>query len=170
MKLNIENALEQTGDIFHAELEGALHDESLPDDCVFACPVSVSLDYTLSDDGLFVWGRLKADLTAICARCLKELGYTVETEFSEVFKKEANEDDEEYPYDGENVVLDKMLEDKISLALPVRFLCSEDCKGLCPECGADLNEGDCGCANKSETDETSPFAGLKGLFDDTREV
>jgi uncharacterized protein len=51
----------------------------------------------------------------------------------------------------------------ISLALPVKPLCREDCAGLCPRCGADRNETACGC---TETVRSSPFAALAALRDE----
>ena len=165
MKLDIESAKKNPGDICHAEFEEQLNNDCLPYGCSFDGPAKVSVDYTLSDEGLFVWGKLNALIGASCARCLKNIKYPVETEFSEVFKEIADEDDEAYIYTGEELSLDKMLEDRIILVLPVRFLCSEDCKGLCPRCGADLNEGPCGCKDEEEPSGDSPFSGLKGLFE-----
>ena len=60
----------------------------------------------------------------------------------------------------------------ILMETPYVVLCREDCKGLCPHCGANLNEGDCGCAEQMESVEaaTGPFAALAGLnFDDEGE-
>ena len=165
MKLDIELAQKNAGDIYHADLEGLLDSNSLPYGCKYMGPAKVSVDYTFSEDGLFVWGKVNAEISAPCARCLKDVNYPVETEFSEVFKDAPDEDDEAYVYSGEFAELDKVLEDRILLVLPVRFLCSEDCKGLCQYCGADLNDGDCGCKGKQDPTEDSPFSGLKGLFE-----
>lgn len=58
--------------------------------------------------------------------------------------------------------LDEAVRCFVSLSLPTRFLCKDDCKGLCPKCGKDLNSGDCGC----DTRETDPrWAALKDYFD-----
>lgn len=165
MKLNIEQAQKNAGDIYQAEFEGTLDDNSLPYGCRYAETVKASAQYTFSEDGLFVWGKVRTAVNAPCARCLKNVTYPVETEFSEVFKDAPDGDDETYIYSGGEAELTKMLEDRILLVLPVRFLCSEDCKGLCPHCGANLNDGDCGCGDKNEIVEDGPFSGLKGLFE-----
>ncbi len=165
MKISIELAKKNAGEIYHAELEGSLDDNSLPYGCAYDGEVEASVDYTFSEEGLFVWGKIAAKIAASCARCLKNIIYPVETEFSEVFKSAPDGDDETYVYEGDFAELDKMLGDRINLVLPVRFLCSEDCKGLCSKCGADLNDGDCGCSRDAEIMEKSPFSQLKGLFE-----
>jgi uncharacterized protein len=63
-------------------------------------------------------------------------------------------------YRGSEIQLDSVCLEMISLALPVKPLCRDDCAGLCPRCGADRNETPCGC---SETAPNSPFAVLAAL-------
>ena len=166
MVLDIEKALENAGAIFHADLSEEISSENLPTDCEFADAVKLSVDYTITDDGLLIWGKLAASIKASCARCLNEIIYPVEAELSEVYKEHSADEDDAYPFEGEQVVLDKMVTDQILLKLPVRFLCSEDCKGLCPICGKNLNDGDCNCdQGTEEIPANNPFSGLKGLFD-----
>jgi DUF177 domain-containing protein len=52
-------------------------------------------------------------------------------------------------YDGEEVDLTPLIREQTLLALPTRPLCREDCRGLCPRCGANLNQGDCGCPTEA---------------------
>jgi uncharacterized protein len=63
-------------------------------------------------------------------------------------------------YHNEKFDLGEIVGEEITLALPIRFLCQEDCKGLCPNCGKNLNKGDCSCSGH---DEFSPFSALKNL-------
>jgi len=63
-------------------------------------------------------------------------------------------------YEGEEIEIGEALRDSILLALPVKPLCRENCKGLCSRCGQDLNLGDCGCP---EEERFSRWKGLKGL-------
>jgi uncharacterized protein len=63
-------------------------------------------------------------------------------------------------FDGEAIDVDEIVKEQILLAVPTRMLCREDCKGICPECGADKNTGECNCV----TDEIDPrWAALKDL-------
>ena len=63
-------------------------------------------------------------------------------------------------YRGKEIVIDSYLAEVVALAIPVQPLCRDECAGLCPECGANRNEADCGC---SETKPISPFAVLASL-------
>lgn len=56
------------------------------------------------------------------------------------------------PFDGKTIDLDPIVREQVLLALPVTVLCREDCKGLCPTCGQDLNEKDCGHSEKKDID------------------
>ncbi len=56
------------------------------------------------------------------------------------------------PFDGKTIDLDPIVREQVLLALPVAVLCREDCKGLCTQCGQDLNEKDCGHAGKKDID------------------
>jgi uncharacterized protein len=91
--------------------------------------------------------------------------YTVKYDFTEYYKK--SPDDLQYALKGDTIELDKMLSDNFILNLPIRFLCKEQCKGLCQRCGKNLNEGGCDCAGLP--DEASPFYELKS-FTDNEEV
>jgi uncharacterized protein len=64
---------------------------------------------------------------------------------------ELNEIDAE-PFDGKTIDLDPIVREQVLLALPVTVLCRDDCKGLCPTCGQDLNERDCGHSEKQQID------------------
>jgi uncharacterized protein len=64
-------------------------------------------------------------------------------------------------FDGYAIDVDEIVKEQILLAVPTRMLCREDCKGICPECGADRNKGDCNCT----TNDTDPrWAALKNLI------
>lgn len=69
-----------------------------------------------------------------------------------VNKLNDEEDFEDYiVIEGDELDLDELIYSDIILLTPTKFLCKEDCKGLCPTCGKNLNEGDCACA-KQQTD------------------
>ena len=84
-----------------------------------------------------------------CDRCLKEFPLEIPFEISRKADASKSVDDEGeevlfFP-DDSSVDIDLLIEDEVLLNLPVRTLCREDCKGLCPVCGKDLNRGACGC-------------------------
>ena len=111
---------------------------------VFNGPVKVTGEAELlSKSGVFVRAEVAVSLAGACSRCLAE------TENAYVFQLEeefvSGESEELYTYQNDILDLTKAVTDRILLDLPMAFLCREDCTGLCPVCGADLNEGDCGC-------------------------
>ena len=90
-----------------------------------------------------VEGEITFTLKGECTRCLKAVEKTFVVEFAESFGTEDG-----YPVVNGKIGLTKMVEDIIIMNTPVTFLCSDDCKGLCPECGANLNDGACKCNKK----------------------
>ena len=118
----------------------------------------------------FCQGRVKARLTLECARCLTEFEKKVNTHINFVVcsKDEADQyrdgDDEEYVcFEGNDLQVNivEPVRQVMVLALPMKPLCREDCRGLCSRCGADLNRKQCDCNNET----TDPrWDGLKGLI------
>lgn len=122
-------------------------------------PVNVELSYYRAGTELFFRGELKAATVATCARCAEEFSAPSGRSFRYVLaprsmagdgKGDLRAEDLEFSfYDGEEVNLSPLIREQMLLALPTRPLCREDCRGLCPHCGANLNERDCGCETKS---------------------
>jgi uncharacterized protein len=111
-----------------------------------------SADLTLDsvDGGIEVAGTVLAPWEGECRRCLKPVSGTVGAEVREVYRprppgEPPDQDEETYPLSGELLDLRPLVRDAILLELPIAPLCGEDCEGLCPTCGADLNDGPCGC-------------------------
>lgn len=90
-----------------------------------------------------------------CARCLKSLSRSFETSFERtvveagalVNTSEEDADDYIETVDG-MLDLETAAAEQLMMEFPMKELCSEECKGLCPKCGHDLNDGDCGCPKK----------------------
>src|SRR6202022_3877091 len=104
-------------------------------------------------------GELHTRLKAACDRCLKPVMLPIHTEFAERFvpavswraeqQHELQEEDLNLAvFDGEAIELDDLVREEILLAVPAHVLCREDCKGLCPVCGIDRNQGGCQCEKK----------------------
>lgn len=106
----------------------------------------------VSDGGKYfvVRGRLECQRTFTCDRCLTVSTEKISSDFAEEFDKSAAVDD--------LIDVTELLRDELLLSLPMKNLCKADCKGLCPVCGANLNESDCGC-DKSVVNPK--FAALK---------
>jgi len=114
-------------------------------------------------DGLLVRATLTAQLRVSCARCLVALTERVEADVVELFTAAADPDaDSEpgYTYADGVLDLDALLRDALVPAVPLRSLCSEECRGLCPQCGTNRNDAACDC---SDTLTDSRWAALEGL-------
>ena len=163
--------LEETGS-YH-ELEGVLPLEQIRRGYqIFQLDAGVSYQIELSNtgEGVLLRGFAKAAGTSECARCLEDATFAVEGEVEAYFilkpdEQELGESNDEFiavEPDG-MVDLTAPITAAIIYELPQVLFCREDCAGLCPRCGANLNSESCDCAEKPDPD--SPFAVLKGLVD-----
>ena len=113
--------------------------------------------------GLIVQGKFSGDATLECVRCLKAFSHSLEWEFTELYafsKKSVSETGLLLPDDA-HIDLAPLLREYALLEVPIKPLHDPDCKGLCIECGQDLNLKDCG---HSQLTDDSPFAALKDLL------
>ncbi len=128
----------------------------------------VKADVWVSGDKAFLEGTLEADLTAGCSRCLKEFTRHLNIDFKETFilregiyskddpAELASEAANQLIVHGDYLYLDEYLRQVLLLALGYRSLCREDCRGICPVCGTDLNSGNCGCVPDEKKEEIDP--------------
>jgi uncharacterized protein len=80
-----------------------------------------------------------------CRRCMAPLDGALVTDVRELFRRGGGEDDGTYPLAEDHINIRDMVLDALFVALPVLPLCREDCRGICPRCGTDLNDAACGC-------------------------
>lgn len=154
-----------------------------PDLYSFAEPLAWQVDITNTGDALLVTGTVEGQATTSCARCLApvELPLTGEIEGyfltgGEDAKAPDDLDEDEFdhlPEDGA-INLTELVCAALLVEVPFVPLCDEECKGLCLTCGANLNEGPCGCAAPEQDPDfelaKNPFAALKGYsFEDSEQ-
>lgn len=121
-------------------------------------------------------GTIRASAEVDCDRCLKAVTIPVKIDFDVTYvpledyrssgaAAELQEDDLSLAvFDGEAIDVDELVREQLLLALPARALCREECKGLCPNCGADRNtDAVCACEQK---DIDPRWAGLKAVISD----
>ena len=132
-------------------------------------PLAFSGTATRSDEDIFVRGRLAGMLHAQCSRCLKDMDVPVDVELDSMFVPHEDEEESEEEteadeavsyYDGEVIDLSREVRDLFLVSLSIKPICRPQCKGLCSQCGADLNEGPCRCGRQTGP---SPFDALKDL-------
>lgn len=94
--------------------------------------------------GVVARGEVVAPWEGDCRRCLASVSGELHCHVTEVFER-SPDPEQTYPLAGDQLDLEPLARDAVVLELPLAPLCSEGCLGLCPTCGADLNEGACGC-------------------------
>ena len=135
-------------------------------------PVELSMDVEKAPGDAFrVSGRVRARLELQCGRCLEEfelpvdarfeLRYVAQSDAAAEAEREILEEDLTTAFfsDGMLDVLD-LLREQFQLALPMKPLCAEACRGICPECGANLNGADCACKPVWEDPRLAPLKAL----------
>jgi uncharacterized protein len=147
-------------------------EETVTFDNVYS-PVRAKLKIQKVGAEVVVNGNIKADIQMQCSRCLKDfkkdISFPVEAVFHPVEQLEGEEHREIKAeelnmgfYSKDELDLTDLVKEQIMLNLPMKPLCNDFCKGICLQCGADLNAGACGCTVR---DIDSRLVGLKKLLD-----
>jgi uncharacterized protein len=173
MKIQVSQIREDEGlRVQHLYQKG--EPELVGDDARISGPTRVELVATRDGDQVKLAGQLATDVQIECDRCLAPVAVAVDQSFDLLYipasasrtpeeSELADDDLSAAPYEGDLIDLDDVVREQVELAIPMARLCGEECKGLCPECGANLNEGDCGCS----TEQIDPrWAALKSLKSD----
>lgn len=148
--------------------------DAKPDLYRFAHPVRFDVMVSNTGEALLVTGTVEGTGATACARCQEDFDIDVRGDVEGYFLlpdspvPESLEEDE-YGRLGEDNTIDlvPLLEAAIRMDLPLVPLCQPDCKGICPDCGQNLNEGTCDCASKraarhaADAASANPFAVLK---------
>ena len=144
-------------------------------ECEFIEPLKIRVRAFRIRELFEVEGTFQTRVRLTCSRCLKDFDTSVKSEFELTYTKElatitetSVEEEVELRvedigliyFQGEEINLREGIQEQVVMAFPLRFLCAEACKGLCTHCGADLNQGDCGCKIEPTTNK---FAALKDL-------
>lgn len=106
-------------------------------------------------------------MTVHCARCMKSVEVDIDFDIDEDFMQEGAEmSDEEdiIVFSGYNIEISEVVANSFFMNVPGKYLCSEDCRGLCPDCGQNLNEGECKCAEERIDPR---WEALKKIMDNT---
>ena len=121
-------------------------------------------------------GEVDASPVLECSRCLKSFRQDIVGNFSIIARQlkkgetipvysddDRNEDEDDLIYvahDEDSIDITKFVHDALLLSIPLKPVCSEDCKGLCPVCGNNLNESECGCNRESNDPRWQALSGI----------
>lgn len=145
MIIDVSGILKEFGGRVNIDSELDINDGSV----VFDGPVKIKGCIYNNGQSLTFKADCALTLKTQCARCLRDIDADVEFEIDEILVQDDGEtvtDDEDVIlFEGYTVEIDDIVLNSFLLNTSMKYLCREDCKGLCVNCGADLNEGDCGC-------------------------
>ncbi|MDP4858084.1 MAG: DUF177 domain-containing protein [Desulfobacterales bacterium] len=144
-------------------------------ECVFLMPLTIDLRIRRIGQLFEATGRFETRVRLLCSRCLADYETPLAADFILSFSREQPEaaDPSQHAeielgaeeiglilFHGEEIDLRDAVQEEVLMAVPMKTLCRPECKGLCPQCGTDLNQDDCGCERKTINPK---FAVLKGL-------
>lgn len=173
MRLDITRGIQRKGFEVPFDLAEAWGEDRWNGDAIsFERPVTFSGTYMLAGETVVLRGVARATVRSRCARCLApaltDVSAAVEEAFTRDEERASDPADDQYRYSGHVLELTDAVRTALLLELPSRILCKEDCKGLCPVCGQDLNVKTCSC--RREFEGRKPFSALASLLDEDEEV
>jgi uncharacterized protein len=134
-------------------------------------PVDLDVDIFKDKEKFRLEGTVRTELELPCSRCLEPFRFPVDASFEQRFlpasemigghEREMQDEDIDISYyRDDRIDLNELLREQFYLALPMKPLCRDDCKGLCAQCGTNLNTGACSCAAGWEDPRLAPLKGL----------
>jgi DUF177 domain-containing protein len=141
-------------------------------DYTIVAPVALEFEIHKDKERFRLNGRAQTTLELPCSRCLEpfrmpvdasfDVRYLPQSEMAGDEEREIEEDDLETSYYRDDQIdVNELLREQFYLALPMKPLCSDDCKGLCPQCGTNLNTGRCECGAEWEDPRMAALKQLK---------
>ncbi len=122
--------------------------------------MDINVQASYLGDRVLVKGRWHVDLKELCSRCLEQTEYGLEEQFTEEFTRITGSEpdsggeraifvgEDTFSYSGDVLDLAEYLRQSFLMSEPLKILCSDDCRGLCPVCGVDRNREECRCQDE----------------------
>ena len=165
--LDVSAALRNPGSVFPFEENVSLDSCTVMGEELRFTDAVIKGEFFGAEDTVSIKANLTATVHAHCARCLEPVAETLKTSVEAEFSRTESEDEDVYPITGHTVDLAQPALEGLLLGLPMRFLCSESCKGLCPKCYRNRNLGLCTCPEGEV--KPNPFSALKNFHYDQKE-
>lgn len=167
--LNVTNALKNPGQEYPFEADAVVEEMQILGDPVRLEDIAVKGKVVGSGEMISLEAQATATVISRCARCLEEVRMPLSAEIVADFVRQPDpENPDQYLYESSEIDVTDCAKDALVLELPLRYLCKEDCKGLCPKCGTNLNTGSCTC--QKGDDDFNPFAALRSIALNNEEV
>ena len=167
MQFNVSKALKNPGQAYPLQMAFAFDPMEVMGDEVRLEEAAFDGEFMGAENEVNVSGTVTAQAHSRCANCLSPVNVPIRAEMEVTFAKDGD-GEEKYPLDGYEIDLAPAVQEALILELPMRFLCREDCKGICPVCGKNRNTDLCTCQEGVE--KKNAFSALSSLlFDQNNE-
>ncbi len=139
----------------------------------FVSPITIRLRLSRSGSSILMKSRISAKTEWLCARCLETFAMDLTSEFTTSLKPKppdfhipedielTREDLETEFYEGDEIEVSYLVKDQILLTLPQKAVCREECRGLCPRCGKNLNREVCHCKEDTVDPRLAPLKSFR---------
>lgn len=152
MKIDLSSVIKETGAEIGISEEIMFSDEQFFDGVYrLTKPLSVTGRIYNNGQSLTLEAEVTGEIITQCARCLDDVKADIAFSIRELMSRREEESDDSEDmilFDGYEIDLDAIVADNFIMNVSGKYLCDEDCKGLCPKCGKNLNEGECDCDNE----------------------
>jgi uncharacterized protein len=173
LSLSFELAVDSVSERVNAPLD-AISEDSVPLPMyLFLKPLPVQINLFSEGQTVEMKGEVNGDFQTLCSRCGESARSNVKVPISVILKPKKNNGDVDdlgyILYSGEVLDCADIIEELLILDIPYAVYCSPECKGLCPDCGINLNTSICSChekaleAQEEDLDEKNPFSRLKSF-------
>ncbi|HEY6874102.1 MAG TPA: DUF177 domain-containing protein [Geobacteraceae bacterium] len=140
--------------------------------CAFLGPLRLHLTVAREYDHIRAEGRVETRVRLVCSRCLAEYEAAIDSPFTIFYMRSAGSPQDEevelaeqdlisVTFEGDEIDFTDEIAEQVLVEIPFKPLCTEECKGLCPNCGTDLNAGECGCSGQLTNLKFSVLKNLK---------
>lgn len=150
MIINISDILKVYGSSIDVDGEVTMPETAfLGEDFVFTRPMTVKGSIVNNGKALELNAVCDGVMKVHCARCTKQIEQEIKFKVKELFMKddgEVGDDEDVVLFEGYDIDITDIVVNHFLMNVSAKYVCSEECKGLCPKCGKDLNEGECGCS------------------------
>ena len=169
MLLDVSRAIKDPGQAYPFEATADIEPMTVLDDPVRFTNVRLTGQLVGTGEAVRLSADVEADVQSRCALCLEPVHQHLAAQIDALFAREPDpEDPDQFPLEGYKIETNDVAREALLLELPMRFLCSARCKGLCPVCGANRNKVPCTCQEGGE--RQNPFSALSKLLTEDEEV
>ena len=169
MLVDVSRPVKDPGQSYPFEATAEIEPMTVLDDPVRFSHVRLTGQMIGAGEAVRVAASVEADVESRCALCLAPVHTHLTADIDALFAREPDPDDpDQFRLEGYQIEVNDLAREALLLELPMRFLCSESCKGICPSCGANRNIAFCTCQEGGE--RQNPFSALSKLLTEDEEV